>query len=616
MPLVAYLSDLGASQLNAKRNVLVEANSLPNVEQWLESFVDDHICIVSLTRSPREKIHVSEQYVVAVEGDVINVSGLPELLKRFQRDGTSFVESLNGNFNIVIYDRSKHDVTVVNCKASLHNFFYQQIENECVFSSNIRSIVRSSSASPSLNSLSLYKFLSFNYVFGDETMVSGIKRLPLGSVANASRQSVGVTAYWKPVFGDFIDKNPDGIAEEFNEKMIEATKLRFDYYKDITIFLSGGRDSRLIAAAAERAGVQAETVTYGIPGSADLEYGGEMAKRLGFPNHQYARSGGHYKYSDHLSLLVWLNEAHSPIKPITSTQLHPFLIEKGVFNYSHGSTFGLLSSGFIPPYAFYPLTVENKIGIALGRLGCWQRNPEFLTQSFEHAHRGQMTSEFYDSFRNTPGKCFADRFLSWYYFHRESRLSFNTGGVNGYYFNGIHFFLDSNLLDFYFRVPLRARFEQLYQKKACITINPKIADVPNQETGRRMSGSLMVGFFDRVNEKLLRGTRWRKRVSHKDSRKDVAEDPELRTYLLDKANSNDFLPGVFNSDAIESMVNEHYSGSRDHTMKLLNVAALARFEDMYLKDRCAHFPEDAAKILHGIPYAKLSDEGRETRAVV
>ena len=51
MPLVVYVSKKGERFHKDIKDRIVEVNSLPNVDQKLECFVDDHTCILSLTAS-------------------------------------------------------------------------------------------------------------------------------------------------------------------------------------------------------------------------------------------------------------------------------------------------------------------------------------------------------------------------------------------------------------------------------------------------------------------------------------------------------------------------------------------------------------------------------------
>ncbi len=604
MPIAAYLSNLGEAKLREKEQTLVDVNALPNVDQRVETFVDEHICIVSCSHSPRVKMSISDEHVVAVEGDIINISSLAEIPARFAESGEKFANSLNGNFNLLIYERPTHSLTIINCKASRYNLYHHRLPKGYLFASNLRSIIRCMDDPPKLNLSSVLKMLSLGYIFGNDTLVESITRFPQAVIASVAKDNVNISQYWYPEYGNFYKCGIREIVEDFNHRLVEATKARFEYFGDLKIFLSGGLDSRLIAGAADVAGIKAETITYGIPGSRDLKYGKQAAEALGFPNYQYVSPGGVYKYSRYLSLLAWLTEGSSLIHPLTSTKLHPFYIERGVHAYSHGSTLPVLSSYLFYPFAFLPTSEQTKIERAFEhctRTG--SSNDRLLDIDFYREQSAKMHDEFRDSFAKIKGGHFADRYISWFFANREARATYNSSSVNGYYFNDVHFFLDNDLMDFYFRVPMKYRFEQLWQRKACVTLNPKLKDVPYTATGTKVYPYLSAAMLERVNDKWFNGA---KKAKHKDSPRDVREDPELKDYLWSKATDPATLSGILQSGPLCQMIEDHYLGKRNYTGKLLCVAALARFEELFIKEKCESFPEDAAEILREIPYQNLN----------
>jgi len=609
MPLAAYVSNQGAQyHKNEILPKLIDVNLIPNVDHREEVFVDDHVCILSFEPSADQKVLISESHVLALEGDVINIPSLDAILQKYLSDGDHSVEGFNGNFNLVIYDRRNHQLKALNCRASVYNLYIHAREDRVTIASNIRSIVRCMDQEPALDLQSLYRFFVFGYIFGDDTLLKGVRRVAPASVISVDGKRVDTKTYWQPTFSNEFDLDLRGVSDEFNQRLIEGTAERFAYFKDIKIFLSGGLDSRLIAGAAEKAGISAETVTYGFEGSRDLTYGRMTSERLGFPNHQYITEPGvSTTYSDLLSLVVWLTASETNIKSFTSTKYHPFLLERGVKNYSHGGTIGLVSTKLIQPYMLYPTEMCDKIAITFDRLrsrsvGNWDTilNPDFYNEQGRTAQHA-----FSESFNEMDDACFSNRFIAWYYRNREPRTTYNSMQINGYYFKGLMFFVDNRLLDFYFRVPLRYRQEALWEKMSCLTLNEKIKDVPYQATGKPISTSLTQNLINRVTSKLLRNTRFGYKAKHKDARRDTLTDTRLKAYLLDQLGEVSPLRDIIDKDSTEALINAHFSGERDVTLTILNLASAFKFNELFLKERCKSFPEEAKTLLARIPYPRL-----------
>lgn len=606
MPIAVYLSRQGIEHHKKIEKKLLKVNTLPNISRLSDSFTDKDICIICVTNDTvRKKLLVTERFVLALEGDVLNVTTLSDLLELYQKYGNNLPDQLNGNFNLIIYKRETQILKVFNCRSSLYDFYYYQQTDYLIFSSNLNSICVVAPDAMAIDYQSLYKLFSAHYIFGDGTLLQGVTRLAPASNITVIDYTLTKDTYWNPVFKDHFDLDLTSLTEEFNKRLIGAVKERFSYFKDIKIFLSGGLDSRLIAAAAEKAGLDTETVTYGFAGANDVVFGEMISQKLGYKNNQYITQPGiSTKYSDILSLVIWLSGFDSNIKSMTSFKYHDFLINSRVTNYSHGSTIGLVSSKLIQPYMLLPISEEKKIQITFDRLTMSNSSSlqSIFRDDFINTYQHKALQEFTGRYKTINGCNFVDKFISWYVLNREPRTTYNSMKINGYYFNCICFFLDRNLLDFYFRVPLKYRQEALWEKKACLTLNEKIKDVPYHATGEKISVNLTYNLWARVKSKLIRNTKYADKVRHKDSRSDTLTDERLREYILDNVKSRSGMNDIVSQSSVEQLVKDHFSQQSDNTKTVLNLASLFKFIDIFLDKRCADLPTDAAIMLNNIPY--------------
>jgi len=588
---------------------VLDVNFLPGIEEQPSIYFDDNVCIVSSSRLTSDHMLISDSHVVAMEGYILGLPSLRSILDAYLKSGDSMYANLNGNFNLIIYDINSHVTKIANCRNSVYNLYYKNINDVTIISSNVRSIVRCLPKPAEIDLVSVYKLFSFQYVFGDGTLIKGIKRVKPASILSIEAgKKINIETYWKPEYKGFFTEDLESITNKFNDLLVQGTQERFDQLKDIKIFLSGGLDSRLIAGAAEIAGISTETVTYGFHNSNDVVYGRRCSDQLGYKNHLYlTKPGSSTKYSEILSLVTWLAAANTGIKSMTSTKYHEFLIDVGVQNYSHGSTIGLLSSKIMHPYMFYPGSEMAKIQKTLQRIGSGNRHvlKSIIRDGMLEIEEDAVKNEFISSFENVSGRCFADKFLCWYFLNREPRTTFESNQINGYYFNSVHFFLDSRLLDFYFRVPLRYRHEALWQKLACITINDKIKDIPYHLTGQPISANLIVNFWNRLNTKIRRNTKYGYQTKHKDAKRDTLSDAGLMEYLLDEINSASFLAGILDREKTNNVVKDHFTGQKDATKLMLILASVSKFYELFIKEKCEEFPTDARAVLGNIPYPKL-----------
>ena len=138
-----------------------------------------------------------------------------------------------------------------------------------------------------LDVVAVLSMLSFGYVCLDRTLLCGVQRVPwMGSV-----DGEGIPHFQPaPPHGYAID-SPTTIAERLLETLREELSDHCRGAPRIYVLLSGGMDSRVVAAVLrqlqreERITVPIEAVTWGIPRSRDVVYGRRLAERLGWPWH-------------------------------------------------------------------------------------------------------------------------------------------------------------------------------------------------------------------------------------------------------------------------------------------------------------------------------------------
>lgn len=124
---------------------------------------------------------------------------------------------------------------------------------------------------------------SFSFVCGDRTLLNEIKRKPWLS----SIQNDGTVSLHKIPPHDTFSKKNETIASEFTALLREEIILACENRDEVYILLSGGMDSRIVAAiaagAAKDGAINAKltAVTWGLQDSRDVFYGKAAAELLG-----------------------------------------------------------------------------------------------------------------------------------------------------------------------------------------------------------------------------------------------------------------------------------------------------------------------------------------------
>lgn len=143
---------------------------------------------------------------------------------------------------------------------------------------------KKSPASITWDVAAIVSYTSFDFVCGDRTLVKGISRRPWLSTFDNQGQCVLSDI---PDHGRLWDDSAK-IAGKLRQLLYEEARKACQGRKEIYILLSGGLDSRIVAATVSRLYSEGNlnckpiAVTWGLEDSRDVVYGRAIAKILGF----------------------------------------------------------------------------------------------------------------------------------------------------------------------------------------------------------------------------------------------------------------------------------------------------------------------------------------------
>ena len=92
--------------------------------------------------------------------------------------GKEFYAELNGWFSGVVVDRRQNSVTLFNDRYSVGRVYYHETDEEFVFSSEAKSLLRIRPGLRKLSQAALAEQLGYNCVIGNRSLFQGIQLLP------------------------------------------------------------------------------------------------------------------------------------------------------------------------------------------------------------------------------------------------------------------------------------------------------------------------------------------------------------------------------------------------------------------------------------------------------
>ncbi len=237
-------------------------------QEWVGTnclfFGHRRLSIIDLSNEGNQPMHEGEVSII-FNGEVYNFlelkathlggesfhsnSDTEVVLKLYRKFGAKFVEYLNGDFAMAIFDRHKGELLLIRDRIGVKPLYIYEGGGIFGFASEIKAFSQAGlKLSPREDGLG--KFLVFKYSPGQETLHNEVRRLAPGSILRLHLNSGKVyeEKYWnlgdhvKPYRGSFADAKV-----ELRERLGAAIEARLVGDVPIANYLSGGLDSSIIA---------------------------------------------------------------------------------------------------------------------------------------------------------------------------------------------------------------------------------------------------------------------------------------------------------------------------------------------------------------------------------
>lgn len=590
---------------------IVKINCFSSIQYVVGKYVEDGIGIVHIAPQhlyPESKIAKSGEagLVAGLQGEVES-EDVDSLVSKYAKLGDKLPGEIDGHFNLVVFEERVRRLVIMNDRAGIFPFYYQHCGDGFYFATNIKSVLVACGRGLELDSLSVAQLFYFGHLLGDRTLDASVKHLCQGSIL-AFDKSVSIKRYWDPHFTVSDKERTRARIARCNSIMKNAVIKKFGSRTGVGLGLSGGLDSRMVAAAAESANVDIKTFTVGEEDTNDFKYGREVARKLG-----YRHSSINAKTSSinsFIPFICWQIEGSISLEGCLSPLYHSQLISDGVRYKAGGACGDVLSGSHIKPYALLPINKTRLIDKALSQKRIIDKGllDRTFSGGFHKAYHGQLKKSFYDSFSDIREDSFYKDCDIWDFKNRQGRYIFSANQVDRYYFVNIEPFLDKDVMEFWFSVPTRLRFFQSLYKKAILAINDKIKDVPYAYTGFRIQRYIVIDiglqaalFICKRIYRLCRLQGFDRKTGQFRMCDIIRSNTGYRDVLEDLTAAQFFPSDILNKQAVLEIVKEHYNGAKDHS-RLLNLLmtvlmTLKHFKS--LSDIPGDIDEFVPKILKG-----------------
>ena len=169
----------------------------------------------------------------------------------YEEFGLDFVQQLNGQFAIALWDTRTRELHLVRDRVGILPLFYAITGDQLVFASEIKALLASDHVSPILDPVGLDQVFTFWCPIAPRTMFAGVNQVCPGEIVTLSKGSISTRMYWTwdfPDVGSHTSNNDAALAEELNDILADATRIRLRADVPVGAYLSGGLDSSSLVA--------------------------------------------------------------------------------------------------------------------------------------------------------------------------------------------------------------------------------------------------------------------------------------------------------------------------------------------------------------------------------
>jgi asparagine synthase (glutamine-hydrolysing) len=235
-------------------------------------------------------------------------SDTESIVHLYEEYGPECVQHLRGMFAFVIWDKARHTLFAARDRLGIKPFYYRLQDGTFIFGSEIKALLAYPGVSAEFNPGVLPEYLAFGYVAGEQTLFSGIRKLPAGHTLElAENGGLTIRRYWDLSIADDSQlRERSYYVRRYRELLEDAVFSHLMSEVPLGVFLSGGLDSSAVAALtakSRRDPIQTFAVGYAEQAYSELPYAKIVAEHIGSQHHEIQVT--RQQFFDSLPDVIW-----------------------------------------------------------------------------------------------------------------------------------------------------------------------------------------------------------------------------------------------------------------------------------------------------------------------
>ena len=211
------------------------------------------------------------------------------LLHGYRHWGKSILPRLRGMFAFAVWDEHSRQLFLARDRIGIKPLFYAELPDGLVFASEIKALFAHPGVAVEMDPAAVDAYVALGHVPKPATIFRGVKALLPGQWLRWQAGRVETGSYWTPDFRQpVLEGDEEELTEELDARLNDAVRSHLVADVPVGAFLSGGVDSSLVAAIAQRhMETPISTFTIGFAGGGDERvYARAVAAHIGSDHHE------------------------------------------------------------------------------------------------------------------------------------------------------------------------------------------------------------------------------------------------------------------------------------------------------------------------------------------
>jgi asparagine synthase (glutamine-hydrolysing) len=205
--------------------------------------------------------------------------------------GEECLDRFNGQFAFALWDEHRGALFLARDRLGEKPLYYCALgDGQLLFASELKAILCCPAVDRRLDPQAIEEYFAFGYIPDPRSVYAGVRKLPPGHCLLVRRGAPPPEprAYWNLRFVDGAPADPEEVGEELVARLRESIRMRMIADVPLGAFLSGGVDSSGVVAimAGLKAGpVDTFSISFGTGGFDESPYAAEVAARYRTAHH-------------------------------------------------------------------------------------------------------------------------------------------------------------------------------------------------------------------------------------------------------------------------------------------------------------------------------------------